>query len=237
MRNQQTEIRGRRWPWLLLSLLSAGALWTGLIATNLLPVRAQVDPPTVSVQLDSTDGSATYGKVKLIDLGNDMTRVIVAIHNGDEGMYMPHVHEGSCAAYDGDPLFPLMSFDSTGRSRTTVALSMDRLLSGDYLIDIHPMAATTSELFDPATAAVCGELTKASQSPASTNTSSGNDLVVTTPPMTGVGPISGKYWSTILLTVLAAVAIVSAGLGFDLRRRAALSLATRRLYAMTGRRP
>jgi hypothetical protein len=201
-------------------------------------VRAGDEPGSISFTLPATDGGSVYGRVKLIDDG-DMTRVIVALHGAAEGeSYMPHIHAGTCADYDGNPAFPLLLFTTPERSRTTVSVPLATLTGGGYIVDIHPLADNAGDLFDASTAVVCGDLTVATgrESPGAAADKSG-DVTVTTPPNTGVGPIGEQYWSTILLIVLAATAVFTATIGLDLRRRATMTLATRRLYAMTGRRP
>lgn len=219
----------RRWSRLfVLGLLAAVGTMVGSAG---MPVAAQSTTATATLTLTATNGGDEWGHVKLVDDG-DTTRVIVALHDAPAGDYIAHIHTGTCASYDGNPVFPLQQFAADGRSRTSVAVPFSEMLADGYLIDIHPFSSDASKLFDPATAIVCGELAGAA-----TSLPTGSQISVTTPPQTGVGPFRGEYWSTMLPASLAAIAACCAVLAIEFRRRSvALSPATRRLYAMTGHR-
>jgi hypothetical protein len=223
--------RWLRWRWQRLFVPGLIAAAVTMVGSAGMPVAAQSMTATATLTLTATDGGTQWGHVKLVDDGST-TRVIVALHDAPTGDYIAHIHTGTCASYDGDPVFPLQQFAADGRSRTSVALGFSEMLKDGYLIDIHPFSSDASKLFDPATAIVCGELAGAA-----TSLPTGSQISVTTPPQTGVGPLGGQYWSTMLPASLAAIAACSALLAIEFRRRSvALSPATRRLYAMTGHR-
>jgi hypothetical protein len=168
----------------------------------------------------------------------ERTRVIVAIHDVTGDTFLPAIYSGSCSEYSPAPVVPLAPFESGDRSRTTVDISFDDMVAGGYLVAINPFASVESELFDPGNAVACGELNSQEPPVAEIEPTiepiGGEEVAVTTPPVTGIGPISGQYWSTILVLVLGSMAIAFAAVGLDLRRRAALSIAQRRLFRMTG---
>jgi hypothetical protein len=200
------------------------------ILAALVPARSWIagaqstsDARSIRFAVAEANGSGLEARVKLIDL-DGQTRVVVAIRGIKEGEFLPHIHAGSCDSYDGTPVFPLALFPADQRSRTTVDMSFDELLSGNFLIDIHPVTTSVEELFDPATADVCGPV----GGPA-------KGIDATTWPDTGIGPIPDRYWSTMLISMLALLATVFAGMGLDLRRRAMLTIAQRRLIRLTGR--
>ena len=207
------------------------------LATLLPPMGlAQSTPDARSVRfalLEAND-SGLEARIKLIDLGGGQTRIVISLRGDAYGDYLPHVHTGSCESYPGNPTWPLVLFSAGERSRTTADVIYDDLLSGDYLVDIHPVSTSVDDLFDPATALVCGQLELPQQTPEQTPTPE-PELEVIRGPNAGVGPIPDQYWSTILVSILAVVAVVFACAGFDLRRRAALSIAQRRLVRLTGR--
>ena len=222
-----------RKPWLFASLLFAIAI--AVLLTMESPIGAKAETgASVSTRIQAVGSGSLYGRVKLVDEGNGNTRVIVALHGVESGTWVPHLHQGTCDQYDGNPIAPLTPFEAGERSRTTVAIPFGDLISGGYLIDIHPFSNEASVLFDSASAVVCGDLTvtDSSQIVAGSTESS---LKVTTPPNTGAGPMLTQYWSTMLTIVLGAIAVATAFVGFDLRRRAQPSLATRRLYSLTQR--
>ncbi|MDQ2684173.1 MAG: hypothetical protein M3Y37_11685, partial [Chloroflexota bacterium] len=184
-----------------------------------------------------------YGRVKLIER-DGRTRVVVAIHGVKSGTFMPSIYAGTCATYPVVPSFPLAPFTADERSRTTVDIPYDELLSGGYFVDIHPAGETAGDLFGPEGALVCGELGGVGGEVAEpeptiepVETPTANGPIVNVPPDTGIGPVSAEYWGTIPVAVLSLVALMFAVVGLDLRRRAALTVAQLRLYRMTGRIP
>jgi hypothetical protein len=220
--------------WLLAPLMLA--LMTALLAVpGASPGAAQStsDARNVRFALFEANDSGLEARVKLIDLDGQV-RVVVALRGVDQGEYLPHIHAGSCADYSGRPVFPLARFTAGERSRTTVDIGYDDLLDGGYLIDIHPMTTSGDELFDPALAVVCGQVTEEPQALKPTPTPQ-PEVEVIKGPNAGVGPLPDQYRSTILASTIAVLAVVFAGIGLDLRRRAVLSIAQRRLIRLTGR--
>ncbi len=226
-------------------LMVSGALFAlaialGLVSPSAHPSTAMAqDAGSVLVRLPGVDDPAVYGRVKLI-AQDGRTRVVVAIHGVDEGTFMPSIYAGTCAAYPAVPAFPLAPFSVDERSRTTVDIAYDELLSGGYFVDIHPAGASAGDLFGPEGALVCGQIAEVGgevveANPTAVPTESGP--VVTAPPDTGIGPVSGEYWGTIPGAVLGLCALLFAVAGLDLRRRAALTVAQLRLYRLTGRNP
>jgi hypothetical protein len=195
--------------------------------------QAAEDARNIRFALLEANESGLEARVKLIDLDGQV-RVVVAIRGVSEGEYLPHIHSGSCDEYSGTPVFPLSLFAAGERSRTTVDISYDDLLSGGYLVDIHPVATSVDELFDPATALVCGQIPGQNITPEPAPPTK-PEIDVIKGPNAGVGPIPDRYSSTILASVLAAVAVAMVCSGLDLRRRAMLSIAQRRLIRLTGR--
>lgn len=224
-----------RLRWVLASLLFA--VFAGVVtALDTMPASAQSSSEARNVRfaLFEANGSGLEARVKLIDL-DGRVRVVVALRGVESGEYLPHIHSGSCEDYNGTPLFPLARFTAGERSRTTVEIGYDELLSGGFLIDIHPMATSADELFDPATALVCGQVTDRPQAPEPTPTPQ-SEIEVTRGPNAGVGPLPDRYQSTILAAAMAVLALVFAGVGFNLRRRTMLSIAQHRLIRLTGRK-
>jgi len=219
------QIPTLRWRWIAVACLALLALVASAWGLSAAPAIAEDTGASVSFRLDATDSADTYGKVKLIDDGTT-TRVIVALHHSPAGEWIAHIHLGTCDQYDGNPVAPLATFSSDTRSRTTVSLPFADLTAGGYLIDIHPLSNKAADLFDPATAIVCGSIPITEQGSA--------PIGVTTPPKTGVGPQMLPSDHVLSISILAAIACIASIIGLDLRRRAKLTLATRRLYVLTG---
>ena len=225
MSNSITRPRFSRDDWPAITLIVTLLMMAVIFGANL--VVAQDADRSFSVRLPAADGSETWGRVKLIESGAE-TRVIVAIHGDVEGSFVSHIHTGSCDAYDGEPTFPLAVFDATDRSRTTVAASIDDLISGAYLVDIHPYSDKANEILDPDTAIVCGSLESAIP------VDGVGGEIVTSAPNTGIGPIDTRYSGTMLLPILAAVAIACAGARIVFTRRPKPAVATYRPYDQMG---
>lgn len=211
---------------ILALLLPALALW---------PAAAQGDsePRNVRFALPEANGSGVEARIKLIDL-DGQTRIVISLRGEVAGEYLPHIHTGSCESYPGEPTWPLALFAAGDRSRTTVDVPYDDLLSGEYLVDIHPVLTSVEALFDPATALVCGQLTEQRETPEPTPTPE-PEIAVIRGPNTGMGPFPDQYSSTILALGLSVIGVAAACFGFDLRRRTVLTIAQRRLVRLTGR--
>jgi hypothetical protein len=224
----------RKARWMLASVLFA-LLAVLLPARGWMAEAAQRTSEARSIRFAVAEANASglEARVKLIDL-DGQTRIVVAIRGVKEGEFLPHIHAGNCEAYDGTPVFPLALFPADQRSRTTVDISFDDLLTGGYLVDIHPVASSVDELFDPATAVVCGQMGGVETEPEPEPTPE-PEIEATAWPDTGIGPIPDRYWSTMLVSTLALLAVAFAGIGLDLRRRAMLTIAQRRLIRLTGR--
>ena len=205
-----------------------------MLAPAMISAQSTSEAPSVRFALPEANNSGLEARIKLIDLGGGQTRIVIALRGNAAGDYLPHIHTGRCESYPGDPTWPLALFSAGERSRTTVDVSYDQVLSGDFLVDIHPVSMTVDDLFDPATALVCGQLDAEQQTPDPTPTPR-PEIEVIRGPNTGVGPIPDQYWSTILVSILAVVTVVVACAGVDLRRRATLSIAQCRLNRLTGR--
>jgi hypothetical protein len=191
-------------------------------------VTARDAQRSFSARLEATDGASTWGRVKLIDSG-DQSRVVVAIHGDVTGQFVAHMHKGTCGEYSGEPAFPLAVFDSSDRSRTTVAASVDALIRDGYLVDIHPLSDEASEILDPATAIVCGSLANARPDEA---VGGGSDIQS---PNTGIGPIDTQYSGTMLVPILAAVAVALAATRVVLTRKPKPEIAIYHPHEQMGR--
>ncbi len=239
--NSKSEGARIRPRWLMVSgMLLALAIALGLVSPAGTPSTALAqEEETVLIRLPGVADSDIYGRVKLI-AQDGRTRVVVAIHGVSEGTFMPAIYAGTCATYPDVPSFPLAPFAAEERSRTTVDIPYDELLTGGYFVDIHLAEASAGDLFGPEGALVCGELggvggEVVEATPTADPTAGGP--TVTAPPDTGIGPVSGQYWGTIPVAVLGLIAFGFAVVGLDLRRRAALTVAQLRLYRLTGRNP
>lgn len=210
-------------------LIAALAMLQPVLAPSPAGAQADAEPRSIRFALPEANGSGVGARIKLIDL-DGQTRIVISLRGAEAGDYLPHIHTGSCDSYSGDPTWPLAGLAAGDRSRTTADVPYDELLSGTYLVDIHPALTSADALFDPATALVCGLLTERQQTPTPEP-----EIDVIRGPNTGMGPVPDQYSSTVVAAGLSAAAVATALFALDLRRRAMLTVAQRRLVRLTGR--
>lgn len=182
-----------------------------------LPVAAQT-PQSVTVELNELNGSGISGSAVLTAEG-DMTKVDITLQ-GATGGEPVHIHKGTCANLDPNPLFPLTPISADGTSSSTVAVTLDALLKGQYAINVHKSNAQIGVYV------ACGDIAAAAAGPSATATTgtAGTTAAtggVTTPPSTGAGTTASRSADTFLLVGLVMLALTLVGGGFVLRRREA----------------
>src|SRR5918996_4373378 len=99
---------------------------------------ADIEIAAIRVDLDEENDSGQSGFAELIATG-ESTDVVVEVE-GSGGPQAAHVHAGTCGDRDPAPAFPLEEVrpdeergdPGRGRSETTLAVALDRLLSGTY---------------------------------------------------------------------------------------------------------
>jgi hypothetical protein len=102
---------------------------------------AQIDPEDsgagTKLGMQSQSNSGQVGDVTLFARGHN-TLVVINLKSEPRGHREPaHIHRGhSCDAIDPKPAFGLADVVN-GASRTLVQYPMDRLLSGNYVVNVH----------------------------------------------------------------------------------------------------
>jgi hypothetical protein len=196
------------------------ACFIATVITPALPAAAQ-DNRSLTIPLNEYKNSGVSGTATL-EATEGGTRVAMEL-SGDPvtGDHPTHIHTGTCANFDPNPLYPLTTVilddvSDTGVSETTVEdVRLRDLLASDYVILVHKSAEELTNYF------VCGDIkadggTGGSRdaaavvqgTPGADQASTG----VTEAPQTGVGSAQiGRSWTTLfgLLTVLFAVASVA----------------------------
>lgn len=89
---------------------------------------------SISVRLNALNDSGISGTAKLTADG-DKTVVSLAV-DGATGGHPVHIHAGTCKNL-GDVVQPLTDIDENGKSKTTVPMSLDDLVSGEFAINAH----------------------------------------------------------------------------------------------------
>lgn len=113
----------------------------GLIAVAALAGCAHVPGYHTSkkVELYAENQSGESGTATLTAMG-EQTKVEIDLRNAPSGTAQPaHIHEGTCDNLTPKPKWPLSSVKD-GKSSTTVPVSLDKLRSGQYAINVHKSA-------------------------------------------------------------------------------------------------
>jgi hypothetical protein len=106
------------------------------------PAHGQIAPGDTGAGVQrgvaEQNNSGQVGTVTLFRHGPSATLVILELHSEPPGRSEPaHIHRGkSCATLDPKPTFGLAPVTS-GTSRTIVLAPEDKLLSGNYVVNVH----------------------------------------------------------------------------------------------------
>jgi len=95
------------------------------------------------IQLAEENGSGQTGTATLTGTDDGKIMVMVELSNGTSVAQPAHIHKGTCANLDPKPAYPLTSL-TNGVSDTTVDVSMETLMAGEYAINIQKSAAEAS---------------------------------------------------------------------------------------------
>ncbi len=109
---------------------------------------------TETIPLRELNDSGVTGTVVLSEQGS-ATRISIQL-TGDAvtGDHIAHLHDGTCEA-PGEYTYTLNPVSAQGTSETVVNMTLDELLTGGYIVNVHPDEANWD------TWMVCGELTTA----------------------------------------------------------------------------
>lgn len=112
----------------------AAVTLAGVAFAQTTPVPAPLGKP-MSFAFAAQNGSDETGTLTLQAKGND-TIVTIALKNA-AGPQPAHIHEGTCAALNPKPAFPLSNVVD-GKSTTTVPVPLGKLFgSQKYAVNVH----------------------------------------------------------------------------------------------------
>lgn len=118
---------------------SVGTVGTGVmegVATN---VAGTFGGSLLTLEMGAQNNSGQDGKATLTDMGNGKIKAVLDLDNGTAESQPAHIHKGSCATLDPNPLIPLNNVVN-GKSETEIEVSMATLTSG-HAINVHKSAA------------------------------------------------------------------------------------------------
>lgn len=137
--------------------IALGAALAGVLGMTGAAI-AQVDPNDplglgVKRGISQQNNSGETGSVTLFKRGEKTTLVVVNLSEEAQGRSQPaHIHRGhACDSLDPKPAFGLAPVVN-GVSRTLVKVPESRLLSGNYVVNVHSSAQNMTRYV------ACGEL-------------------------------------------------------------------------------
>jgi hypothetical protein len=119
---------------------------------------AQSKPKTITIALNEYKSSGVSGWATLTANGDGVDVQMAVSGKAVTGNQPTHIHTGTCDNFDPSPTYPLTTFvldplSADGVSQTNVPnVSLDQLLSGDYVILVHKSKDELTTYF------VCGEI-------------------------------------------------------------------------------
>jgi Cu/Zn superoxide dismutase len=89
----------------------------------------------IELGMAAQNASGEVGTVTLFRRG-EKTLVVLKLSGAPHGPQPAHVHRGTCETLDPKPAYPLANAVD-GRSQTLLPVPIDRLLSGNYSVNVH----------------------------------------------------------------------------------------------------
>lgn len=121
--------------------LAASLALAGALGASAVTAFAQISPGDsgagTQLGMQQLNNSGEIGTVALYAHGAN-TQVVIDLKGEPEGRSQPaHIHRGKdCATLDPKPAYPLKDVVN-GKSSTLVKMPMDKLLSGNYGVNVH----------------------------------------------------------------------------------------------------
>ncbi len=112
---------------------------------------ASADPSTLSLQLFAQNRPGKTGTATLEQVPGGV-KIVILMADGQNGAQPIHIHTGTCANLNPVPTYTLTNIIN-GSSTTTISdVTLDGLLKGNYVIDVHESSA------DPARYVACAAI-------------------------------------------------------------------------------
>jgi hypothetical protein len=175
-------------------------------------VAAQGAGQNLTVDLQEFEGSGFSGTATLTDNLNGSIHVSMELRGTElAGGHPTHIHTGTCANFDPNPLYPLETVDlspvnNEGISESDVEdVTLASLQSGEFVILVHLSPEKLTDYL------VCGEIGSSALGAVSTAAGTPGAAHVNHVPAAGAGAGGGSVLSeATLVTAMAALAVVSA---------------------------
>jgi len=119
------------------------SLCAALAAATLVVIAcaaARADPSTMNLELYAQNRPGKTGTAALQQVPGGV-KIVVLMADGQNGAQPIHIHTGTCANLNPVPTYALNDIVN-GSSTTTISnVTLDELLKGNYVIDVHESSA------------------------------------------------------------------------------------------------
>jgi hypothetical protein len=135
-----------------LHMKTRALLTAAIVIASLAPLSATAATSSLTVTLRQQNGSGESGTAMLTQAGSDV-KVVISLKGAPATAQPAHIHDGTCANL-GAVAYPLTNVVGGNSTTTVKGVTIDKLLSGTYAINVHESAA------DLAKYVACGNIAK-----------------------------------------------------------------------------
>lgn len=107
-----------------------------LVAAALAACTSANTQPGLTLEVTTLNDSGVRGTVSLAPIDGGTTLVVVDVEPSGHPNMPAHIHPGTCTDLVPQPTYALESVVD-GHSRTEVPASLDELLAGDQVVNMH----------------------------------------------------------------------------------------------------
>jgi len=97
-------------------------------------------PATLQLKLYAQNRPGETGTVTLEQNPGGVT-IVVKMVGGQNGSQPIHIHAGACATPNPTPTYTLANIEHGNSTTTLSGITLDELLAGHYVIDVHESSA------------------------------------------------------------------------------------------------
>lgn len=101
---------------------------------------APADPSTLSLQLFAQNRPGKTGTATLEQVPGGV-KIVILMADGQNGAQPIHIHTGTCANLNPIPTYALTDIVNGSSTTTLSDVTLDGLLKGNYVIDVHESSA------------------------------------------------------------------------------------------------
>ena len=101
---------------------------------------ARADPSTVNFELYAQNRPGKTGTVMIEQVPSGV-KIVILMADGQNGRQPIHIHTGTCANPSLVPSYTLTDIMNGSSTTTILDVTLDALLKGNYVVDVHESSA------------------------------------------------------------------------------------------------